>query len=307
MTENPAGASGAVDLSQLAAAPGVSAGALGTPPGPRDFGSDPVVRVVDQQTFGEAVNSTMRVPAVLVLHSGANPATGAAVEVVADAARGFDGRLQVFAADVDTSPQIAAALQAQSVPAGYALLQGQPMPLFQGVPDRGQLSAVLQEVLTVAVQNGVTGRIDIGPADEEVEQDNPLLDEAFEAIEAGDLDAASAAYTKVLAANPKDEGARLGLAQVGLLRRTAGIDPQQARAAAAANPVDVDAAIVVADLDVLGGHVDDAFNRLLDLVRSTTDDERDQAKNHLLELLDVVGSHDPRVKKARTSLMSALF
>ena len=92
-----------------------------------------------------------------------------------------------------------------------------------------------------------------------------------------------------------------------LLKRTEGVDLNQARAAAAERPDDVDAQTLVADLDLLGGHVEDAFGRLLDLVRSTAGDDRDRVKGRLVELLSVVGNADPRVKKARTALMSALF
>ena len=91
------------------------------------------------------------------------------------------------------------------------------------------------------------------------------------------------------------------------MQRTEGVDLAAARAAAAADPTDVEAAIVVADLDVLGGHVEDAFARLLDLVRSTSGDERDRARTHLIELFSVVGGSDERVRKGRTALMSALF
>ena len=66
--------------------------------------------------------------------------------------------------------------------------------------------------------------------------------------------------------SPGDEEARLGLAQVKLLQRTEGVDPVQARALAAKDPGDVEAQLVAADLDVLGGHVDDAFARLVDTV-----------------------------------------
>ncbi len=135
----------------------------------------------------------------------------------------------------------------------------------------------------------------------------PLHQRAFDAIEAGDLDAAAAAYREALVQSPADSDAKLGLAQVGLLQRTAGVDPQQARAAAAADPTDVDAQILVADLDLLGGHVEDAFVRLVDTVRVTVDAERNRAREHLVELFDVVGTADERVAKARKSLMSALF
>ena len=91
------------------------------------------------------------------------------------------------------------------------------------------------------------------------------------------------------------------------MKRTRGVDLQAARAAAAGNPTDVDAALVVADMDVLGGHVEDAFVRLIDLVRVTAGDDRERVKTHLLDLFAVVGNQDERVRKGRTSLMSALF
>jgi putative thioredoxin len=91
------------------------------------------------------------------------------------------------------------------------------------------------------------------------------------------------------------------------MRRTQGADLPAARAAAAEHPEDVGAQTLVADLDVLGGHVEDGFTRLLDLVRATSGEEREAARQHLLQLFAVVGPHDERVRKARTALMSALF
>ena len=56
-----------------------------------------------------------------------------------------------------------------------------------------------------------------------------------------------------------------------------------------------------ADLELLNGQVDAAFARFLELVRGTSDDEREQAKQHLLELLDLVGNDVPEVLAARTT------
>ena len=92
-----------------------------------------------------------------------------------------------------------------------------------------------------------------------------------------------------------------------LLKRTEGVDLNEARAAAAENPDDVAAQTLVADLDLLGGHVEDAFTRLVDLVRRTTDGDRDAARTHLIGLFGAVGNEDPRVQRARRDLASALF
>jgi len=186
------------------------------------------------------------------------------------------------------------------------LLQGQVLPLFAGVAAKEQLRGVLDQVLELAVQQGVTGRLELaGPAAEETLP--PLHQAAFDAIERGDLDAAAAAYDQALAADPKDHDAEIGRAQVALLQRTAGADPTAARAAAADNPDDVAAQTLVADLDLLGGHVEDAFGRLIDLVKRTSGEERTAARDHLVQLFAVVGNQDERVKRGRTALMSALF
>ena len=64
---------------------------------------------------------------------------------------------------------------------------------------------------------------------------------------------------------------------------------------------------LVADLDVLGGHVQDAFDRLVELVRLSGPDERERVRQHLLDLFEVVGTDDPRVAAGRRSLAAALF
>jgi putative thioredoxin len=94
---------------------------------------------------------------------------------------------------------------------------------------------------------------------------------------------------------------------VELLRRTNGLDQAAVRASAAANPDDVAAQTAAADLDLLVGQVEDAFERLIELVRRTSGEDRDQAREHLVELFGLVGSDDERVAKARTALANALF
>lgn len=311
MTEQPiasAAGRGAVDLSGMSAGgPAPTAPGGAAPTGPAVPAG--LVREVTDADFSEALNATLRVPAVLVLWSSRLAESRTGLDQVTAVAATLGGRLQVLSCDVDTSPAVLQAFRIQTVPMVFGVVQGQPVPLFQGMPDEAQVRAGLDQLVQYAIQNGVTGRLELGPAGpaEEPEASDPHHDAAYDAIERGDFDGARAAYEAALAANPQDEEARLGLSQVALLQRTAGVDLHAARAAAAAAPEDLDAAFVVADLDLLGGHVEDAFGRLLDLVRSTAGEERDRVKERLLELLAVVGNADPRVKKARTALMSALF
>ena len=116
-----------------------------------------------------------------------------------------------------------------------------------------------------------------------------------------------AEYQKLVDANPADVEAGAGLAMAKVLQRTQDVDLNASRAAAAAEPDNIDAQIMVADLDLLGGHVDDAFMRLVDLIRRVGGDDRDHVREHLVGLFAAVGSDDPRVLKARQALASALF
>ena len=309
---------GAVDLSGLGGAnqsqPGAptQAAPAAAPAGgaaPAAGGGDALLVEADDASFNQIVQRSAAVPAVAVLWSSQHPQSRTLLDDAVDIARGLDGRLQVVGIDITTSPGIAQALQAQEVPLALGLVAGQPVPLFSGLVDKEQFRQVLDQLLQLAVQHGVTGRVSGGeaPAEDAEEELPPLHQEAFDAIERDDLDAATAAYEKALAENPKDSDAQLGIAQVALMKRTRGVDLQAAREAAAADPQDIDAALVVADLDVLGGHVEDAFVRLIDLVRVTAGEDRDRVKNHLLDLFAVVGNQDERVRKGRTTLMSALF
>lgn len=296
---------GAVDLSAVSArtAPG------GATPASSSTVPEGLVIEVTDATFQQVVNRSVQVPVVVVLHAG--PTDAASTQLVAtvtDVAVRLDGRVLVATADASANPALGQALGAQQLPVALGILQGQPVPLFAGPTPVEQVQAYLDQLLQLAVQHGITGRVDLGPVpDAGADELPPLHQAAYEAIERGDLQAARAAYEQALAENPKDADAELGLAQIGLLARTEGIDATAVRQAAAADPTDVDAALAVADLDVLGGHVSDAFTRLVDLVKATQGDERARVRAHLLELFAVVGNHDERVRRGRTALMSALF
>jgi len=296
---------GAVDLSGLARttpAPGS--------PGGLDRPSAYVVDV-DEASFGDVVQRSTQHPVVVVLWAPwSEVSTGVAADLAALAEEDA-GRWLLARIDADANPQVAAAFQAQSVPTVVAVLAGQPLPLFQGAYPRDQVRAVLDQVLAAAEANGITGRVTPateGEPEAEPEPDLPPLHQAaYDAIEADDLDAARAAYEQALQENPRDTLARAGLAQVGLLDRTRDLDLRAARTAAADRPGDVDAQLAVADLDVLGGQVEDAFARLVDVLRQTAGDERERVRQRLVDLFEVIGGDDPRVVAARRAMASALY
>jgi putative thioredoxin len=212
--------------------------------------------------------------------------------------------------DIDADQRLGQAFQVQGIPAVFAVVKGQPIPLFQGALPEAQVRQYLDELLRVAEENGVSGRVAEdapAPVEDPEPAGDPRYDEAYDAIERGDLDAAAAAYRSLLESSPADADAQAGLGQVELLRRTQALDEHAVRTAAAERPDDVDVQCQAADLDLLGGNVEDAFGRLVDLVRRASGDDRDRARTHLVGLFDLVGNQDERVGPARTALANALF
>lgn len=302
---------GAVDLSSLRNRPVAPTAepAAGAPV----VALDSLIMDVTDETFGDALELSRTVPVVVDLWAEWCGPCKQLSPVLERVVRELDGRLVLAKVDVDANPQLAQAFRAQSIPLVVALVGGQPVPLFTGAVPEQQVREVFAQLLQVASQNGVSGRIEVAApdADGPVEPIEPPLDplhaEAFEAIEAGDYPRAIAAYEQALADNPRDTEARAGLGQVRLLDRVAGADLQAVRAAAAAAPADVDAQLAVADLDVAGGHVEDAFERLLELFAVLPPQERPVVRERLLELFGIVGDTDPRVARARSALASLLF
>lgn len=216
------------------------------------------------------------------------------------------GALRLATVDADTQPRVAGALRVQSLPTVLLLVKGQLQPLFEGVVPEAELGPVIEQVVQLAHQQGLGTD---GGTDDAMEEEplSPLQQEAYDAIESGDLPAAIAAYEKLLAENPADDEARAGMATVQLMSRTQDADLDAARSAAAERPADRDAQLLVADLDVLGGHVEDAFARLLALLRGADAETRDAVRSRLLDLFEVVGAHDPRVAAARRRMANLLF
>jgi putative thioredoxin len=135
----------------------------------------------------------------------------------------------------------------------------------------------------------------------------PAYAEARAAMERGDLDGAARAFESELANSPGDPVAKTGLAQVNLIRRISSYDQAKVRKEAAEHPDDVQAQSQVADIDLASGRIEEAFDRLLGVVRRTSGAERDQARAHLVSLFELLPPRDPNVTRARSTLSALLF
>lgn len=295
---------GAVDLSGLTAAQPTENAAPG--------GANYAVEVTEA-SFEVIAQQSTRYPVVLLLVSGRDASSSQVQRDLTQTINAAQGRLLLGLVDVDTQPRIAQALGVAAVPTAIALLGGQMAPLFQGTRDRADIQAVVDQIVQVAAANGLAGRAapqpvaaDAGESAGEEAALDPRFTAADEALQTGDFKQAVAEFDKLLKANPRDTEAQAGRAQASLLLRTSNLDAQVI-AAAEAHPDDLDAQLAAADLDLITGDAQAAFDRLIDLIRRTSGPERDQVRVRLLELFDTMDGADPVVKKARRALSMALF
>ena len=311
LVNRPAGgASGAAD-----AGSGATAGQAGA--------SVPVPALILDGTdanFTAILDLSAQVPVIVELSSTEQPALAEATALLERLILERAGQIVFVRVDAEANPQLVQAFTATSIPTVAAVIAGRPLQIFSGTIGEKELRDVLDQILTVAGQNGITGialPADGGVAPELDAEGNPvpppmpplppLHQAAYDAVERGDYAAAIEAYTTALKQNPSDEMARAGLAQVSLLNRLQGKTIAAVRGAASADPSHLGAQLDVVDLDISGGHIDDAFDRLLTAFPLLDAEGKNTVRTRLLELFDVVGLDDPRVGTARARLTNLLF
>jgi putative thioredoxin len=301
---------GAVDLGALAQARQAKEQAeaararAASNPGAADQAAASVVEVTDATFQTEVLERSLQVPVVIDFWAEWCEPCKQLSPILERCAVEDAGSWVLAKVDVDANPQLSAAAQVQSIPTVLVVWQGQVIPGFQGALPESQVRDFLNQV--IALPSQVPGGGQQTGDDGQGAADDPDLVAADELLTRGDLEGADAAYRAILSARPDHVEAKRALASVTLLKRTASLDPN-AVLTQAKDSDDVDINCQAADLELLNGQVDAAFTRLVELVRRTSGDERETAKQHLLDLLDLVGNDVPEVLAARRALASALF
>lgn len=308
MSMNTPSLRGAVDLSSLTRpAPSTA---------PSDVAAAGGLSIEGTETnFGSILELSRQVPVVVLLWASWSEPSQQLRPMLERVVAEYAGRIVLARVDADANPQLAQAFGAQGVPTVAALLAGQPVPMFAGAIAEAQLREVFEQLLQVAAQNGITGQVPVDPdasdpatvAEPAAAPLPPHHQAAYDAIEAGDYATAIAEYQAALAEQPRDAEAAAGLAQVKLLSRLQGKTLDEIRNAAAARPDDVHAQLDVADLDLSGGHIADAFDRLLGVFPTASPAEKTLIRERLVELFEVVGATDPVVIDARKRLSLLLY
>ncbi|SMQ62636.1 tetratricopeptide repeat protein [Agreia sp. VKM Ac-1783] len=308
---------GAVDLSSLvnrpapgaaAAQPGAAPAAAGTPV--------PLPSLVIEGTdaaFSAFIELSNTVPVVVVVGASYNEPSTQLDTILRALTTEYAGRFVLVTVEADANPQLSQAFQAQTLPTVAAVVGGRPIGLFAGVHPVEQVRDVIEQVLELAAQQGVTGTAVVDGAPE-AEQSAPVEAplpphhaEAYDAIARGDFDEAIREYETAIKQDPRDSLAVAGLAQVSLLARLKDKTQAEIRNDAAARPTELEPQLLVADLDLSGGHVEDAFDRLLTLFPTLDQDGKNTVRARLIELFEVAGIDDPRVVKARARLTGLLY
>lgn len=285
---------GAIDLSALKQPANAAAGGGATAPSGG-------VEVTEANLEAEVLVRSSQVPVVVLLWSPRSDASVQLGDVLASLAAEDGGKWSLATVNVDVVPRVAQMFGVQAIPTVVALGGGQPLSSFQGMQPPEQLRGWIDSLLSATA-----GKLSGAGASEDPEQVDPELAQARAHLDAGDFDAARAAYQAILDAKPNDPEAKGAVRQIAFLQRASAHRPD-AVAAADAAPDDIDAVFAAADVEILQQNIAAAFDRLIALFKRKADDDRTTVRTRLIELFDLFDPADPEVIAGRRKLANALY
>lgn len=315
--EFAASLSGAVDLSALANKPQVADTQTGVEANPGQVIPGAWLQEIEMNNLQAFLELSLQVPLVIAFHSTHSPNSQQLRETLTRLVGQYQGRIGIGFLSTDDEPQVAAMFGIQGVPALLAVVQGQPIPLVQGLPPEAELTQLFEQLLAAAKQAGLEGVLS-GDSEFPQEQEPelpPLHREALAALETGDMETAHAKYQQAVKEDSRDLEALSAMRQIELMQRIAVTNPERSpersneilHIARDAGLVDYEKQLEAADIEVAFGRPDAAFARLIDTVREHSGEARDIVRKRLLEYFEALGANSDLVIQARKALTNALF
>ena len=256
---------------------------------------------VDANSIRDYLAISDSLPVLVLFVQESDPASQSLLSTVKLLTEKTAGRILTLVVDAVKSTELAQAFELKQIPTLLGMLKGQPAPLFAGDQPAEQVQLIINRVLEVGKENGLTGTVKVAEPEPEL---SVTHQQAFAAIEANDYPLAKSLYEKALVENPNDQLAEAGLAQIKLLMRLEGKD---LATLASSLGEDTDAVLERVDALVATGAASAGFEQLLSLFEKTAKDQREPIRLRFVELFLVVGNEDPAVIKARKNLSLLLF
>jgi len=185
-----------------------------------------------------------------------------------------NGQVELVKVDIDANPGVAQAFRVQSIPMVVAFKDGQPVDAFMGAQGEHEVRAFVERLLPTSAESQLAALIAAG--------DETSLRLALEA-DPGNEDAILALAELLVDRGDADEA-------LALLQRIPESDRTRHVAARARVHIDPD---------------DDYDDRLTALLDRVKDD--DDARQEFIDILELMGPHDPRTAPYRKQLTARLF
>ena len=256
---------------------------------------------VDTNSIRDYLAISDSLPVLVLFVQENDPASQSILSTVKLLTEKTAGKILTLVVDAVKSPELAQAFDLKQIPTLLGMLKGQPAPLFAGDQPAEQVQLIIDRVLQVGKENGLTGTVKVAEPEPEL---SITHQQAFAAIEENNYPLARSLYEKALVENPNDQLAEAGLAQIKLLIRLEGKDLPSLVSSLGQ---DTDTVLERVDALVATGAAWAGFEQLLVLFESTAKDQREPIRLRFVELFLVVGNEDPAVIKARKNLSLLLF
>ena len=256
---------------------------------------------VDANSIRDYLAISDSLPVLVLFVQENDPASQSILSTVKLLTEKTGGKILTLVVDAVKSPELAQAFDLKQIPTLLGMLKGQPAPLFAGDQPAEQVQLIIDRVIQVGKENGLTGTVKVSEPEPEL---SITHQQAFAAIEENNYPLARSLYEKALVENPNDQLAEAGLAQIKLLMRLEGKDLPSLVSSLGQ---DKDAVLERVDALVATGAASQGFEQLLVLFESTAKDQREPIRLRFVELFLVVGNEDPAVIKARKNLSLLLF